>query len=65
MEERDGGTTELRDICPLNEGPEPIESLSADACWSIGPVEERLAQLDLAAPERSGRARLRDLFVVA
>jgi uncharacterized protein len=62
VEEREGGATELRDICPLNEEGEPIEALSADACWSIGPVEERLVCLDLIGPTRTSRARLRDLF---
>jgi Putative zinc- or iron-chelating domain len=61
-EERDGDVTESRDICPLNDAGEPVEALHADACWSIGPVEERLAALDLADPNRTTRSRLRDLF---
>jgi uncharacterized protein len=63
LEERGGSEVELRDICPLNDAGEPIETLPADACWSIGPVEERLAELEHRGPARTGRARLRDLFV--
>lgn len=37
---------EMRDICPLNEvNAEPLEVLPADACWTIGPVEDRLGRL--------------------
>ena len=39
------GLVELRDICPLNDEGASIESLSQDACWTIGPFEERLARL--------------------
>jgi hypothetical protein len=65
IEERDGSAVELRDICPLNEVGEPIQGMRADACWSIGPVEERLALLQLAARAESPRIRLRDLFLTA
>ncbi len=60
VEERDGGDVELRDICPLNEAGQPIEHLSEDACWTIGPFEERLGRLVSGPPTR---VRLRDLFV--
>jgi hypothetical protein len=53
---------ELRDICALNDAGEPIESLHVDDCWTIGPVEERLALLQLAAGAGARRTRLRDLF---
>ena len=53
---------ELRDICPLNEAGSPIEALEADACWTLGPVEERLARLQLAAAPTAGRIALRTLF---
>ena len=36
---------ELRDICPLNDEGTPIEELTESECWTIGPVEERLAKL--------------------
>ena len=58
------GVAEFRDICALNEptGP-PLVQLNPDDCWTMGPFEGRLAQLEL---ERSGgglrRIRLRDLF---
>ncbi len=62
IEEGGDGDIELRDICPLNEPGEPIARLPAGACWTLGPVEERLALLQLAAEPGSSRVRLRDLF---
>jgi len=58
-----GEPVENRDICPLNAVGPPIESLPDDACWLIGPFEDRLRRLQ----ERldGGRARrvpLRSLF---
>ena len=61
-EEGDDGTVERRDICPLNEAGEPIAELRADACWTLGPAEERLALVQLAAEPGSRRTRLRALF---
>ena len=61
-EERDGVLVELRDICPLNEAGDPVETLPTDACWTIGPFEERLRRLQLMAGDRLTRVRLRDLF---
>ena len=59
----DGPPVELRDICPLNEGGHPIELLPAEECWTLGPLEERLARLELAAHgAASGRVALRELF---
>jgi hypothetical protein len=58
----DDGAVELRDICPLNEAGDPIAQLPADACWFIGPIEERLALLQLAEDPGASRIRLRDLF---
>jgi Fe-S-cluster containining protein len=63
IEEREGATVELRDICPLNEETgERVEQMPPDACWSLGPVEARLGQLELAARTGSHRIRLRGLF---
>lgn len=62
LEEREGEDVELRDICALNEEGEPIEELSPDACWTIGPFEERLAHLQLTVTDAPTRVRLRDLF---
>ena len=56
------GPTELRDICPLNEAGEPIELLRAEDCWTLGPIEERLARLQLATDAPAERVRLRSLF---
>lgn len=64
-EEPDGDFVELRDICPLNdEGEvEPIEDLPAEECWTIGPIEERLAKLQLEFGDGSlSRVALRSLF---
>ena len=54
----------MRDIWPLNEEEgAPIETLAADECWTIGPLEERLARLKVALDGSQGwRVRLRDLF---
>ena len=58
-------STETRDICPLNEPGEAIETIPADACWTLGPIEERLARLQLAENPSAPRVRLRDLFSLA
>jgi Fe-S-cluster containining protein len=65
--ERDGESVEWRDVCPLNEVPgEPVESLDAGHCWTLGPFEGRLAALQAGAsptgePDET-RVALRDLF---
>lgn len=57
-----GDPVELRDICVLNEeGGDPLPILDERACWTIGPYEDRLRQLQ----ERAGalrRVALRTLF---
>lgn len=53
---------ELRDICPLNETSEPIESLPESACWTLGPFEAQLAELQRASGEPGHRIALRALF---
>jgi hypothetical protein len=59
----DGDPVEWRDICPINEDERPIVELLPQDCWTIGPAEERLAQLQLAsATHRMHRIRLRTLF---
>ena len=62
VEERDGHPVELRDTCPLNDLAGPIEELPAEDCWTLGPVEERLAKLQLAASPSAPRTLLRALF---
>lgn len=61
-EVEDGVVAELRDICPLNEEGEPIETLDEEDCWTLGPVEERLARLQIEAGVEMRRVALRDLF---
>ncbi len=58
LEGADGDVVEHRDICPLNDTGAPITSLADTHCWTIGPVEQRLAAMN------SGRSRvkIRDLF---
>jgi len=65
IEEIDPGeVVELRDICPLNDGGEPpLETLDEERCWTIGPFEERLAALQVAANGGElRRIELRALF---
>jgi uncharacterized protein len=62
LEEQDGQAVELRDICPLNEAGTPIEELPAEECWTLGPVEEELARLDLASGPPRARVSLRAMF---
>lgn len=62
-ERADGELVELRDICPLNEEGEPIVELTEEECWTIGPVEERLASLQWQfGSGRITRLPLRSLF---
>lgn len=59
----DGEGVEYRDICPLNDaGPEPLESLAADDCWTLGPYEGRLAGLQASRGRAGRRVALRSLF---
>lgn len=64
IEERpDGDAVELRDICPLNDAGPPVEALPPDACWEIGPVEARLAELQASIEGGAlRRVSLRALF---
>jgi Fe-S-cluster containining protein len=63
-EDDSGDFVEYRDICPLNdEGDvEPIEELPESECWTIGPVEERLAKLQLEFGKSLTRVSLRGLW---
>ena len=59
----DGALAEFRDICPLNESGPPIETLSPEQCWEIGPTEAALAELEERADGgQLRRLALRDLF---
>ncbi len=59
-----GCPIELRDICPLNDRREtPLETVAESDCWTIGPFEGRLAQMQAGTTNgRIPRVRLRDLF---
>jgi len=59
-----GQPVEFRDICPLNEPGEPrLDLLPEESCWTIGPAEGRLAELQRAFDGRLHRVALRDLFL--
>ncbi len=63
IEERDGKTVALRDICRLNDQGKPIEQLPENECWEIGPIEEELAKLQIAYNKGlMKRVQLRELF---
>jgi hypothetical protein len=62
-ERPDGSPVEMRDICPLNEIGPPIEVLEAEHCWTIGPFEEALAELQSQVDGgRLRRVAMRGLF---
>ncbi|MEM7244086.1 MAG: YkgJ family cysteine cluster protein [Acidobacteriota bacterium] len=54
---------EHRDICPLNEdGDPPLVELDETSCWTLGPVEGRLAALQHETTGDLRRVALRSLF---
>lgn len=59
-----GDIVESRDICPKNiDGGLPLEELEAEACWTIGPFEERLSKRQAEVDGGQGdRVALRSLF---
>lgn len=70
-EDDQGNRVEYRDLCPLNEEGEPLEKLDPRDCWTLGPVEGELAQIQrafgAARPGTDGdrpgaRVSLRSLF---
>jgi Fe-S-cluster containining protein len=59
----DGELAEMRDVCPLNAEGLPVEELAAADCWTIGPIEERLATRQASIDGGEGRrVALRSLF---
>jgi uncharacterized protein len=59
----DDELVEMRDICPLNDPGPPIEDLPEEACWTIGPVEQSLAELQASLDGGAlRRVSLRSLF---
>lgn len=64
FDEEGGELVEFRDICELNvEGPS-LDTLPADACWTIGHVESILQQLQVEFSQDGAleRVPLRGLF---
>lgn len=62
-EDEDGQVVEMRDICPLNDGNEPVEAIAAEDCWTLGPFEDFLRDLQSTADGgKMTRTLLRDLF---
>jgi Fe-S-cluster containining protein len=64
MEHHPNGTfTEMRDICPLNDKGQPVEALPEEQCWTIGPIEGKLARLQASMDGGAlRRVSLRSLF---
>lgn len=61
-EDNTGEITEHRDICELNrEGP-PLEQLELEQVWILGPVEQRLVQMQDRRKAGAPRVPLRSLF---
>jgi hypothetical protein len=58
----EGRGVESRDICPLNEPGEALETLPEGACWTIGETEARLAELQRDFGRAGERVALRALF---
>ncbi len=55
--------TERRDICPLNDAAGDLLELPPEACWTLGPVEQRLAAAQArASGGEATRVTLRSLF---
>ncbi len=54
-EAADARVVERRDICPLNEPGPPLDALPAEACWALGPFEDRLARVQEAVDGGVGR----------
>jgi Fe-S-cluster containining protein len=63
LDDHEGEPVEYRDICPLNDVEPGIETLTEQECWSVGPVESRLAGLQRRwAGGSMRRVPLRSLF---
>ncbi len=63
VEDAAGDIVERRSICELNATGEALETLDEEACWLIGPVEDRLVRLQaLRDGDGTRRVPLRSLF---
>lgn len=64
LQEDEEGEFELRDICPLNEEGEPLETLPEEKLFQNNVWEEKLVMLQIHADHgKMDRKMLRDLFV--
>jgi hypothetical protein len=62
----EAGITECRDVCPVHaDAIGPLGDIPADACWTLGPFEDRLAAVQEATTGSQGRIQLRALFATA
>jgi len=61
-EDEGDAVVERRDICPLNAEGLLIEDLPAEAMWTLGPVERRLAAAQARTGDPERRVPLRALF---
>ena len=57
-----GELAEHRDVCPLNLTDLSLLELPDEAFWRLGPVEQRLAELQHRAFGALRRVALRELF---
>jgi len=58
-----GDWTEFRDVCEVNDDDFPLETLAERDCFTLGPIEELLRELQAAlASGQMTRVKLRDLF---
>ncbi|HPQ71117.1 MAG TPA: YkgJ family cysteine cluster protein [bacterium] len=62
LEENEMGWVEFRDICPLNDQGDPLETLPAEDCFLLGPTEDRLRELQRSLTGDLSRIALRELF---
>jgi len=59
----DAAAPEGRDICPLNAPGPALDALDPDDCWTLGPIEARLRDLQESIDGGAGdRVALRSLF---
>ncbi len=66
LEQDEEGPAEVRDICPLNAEGTALEELTAEECWTLGPLEERLGARQATIDGGNGeRVPLRSLFAGA
>ena len=58
--------TECRDVCPVHaDAMGPLGDIPADACWALGPFEDRMAAVQEATTGSPDRVSLRTLFATA